>query len=76
MDYEAVKIYILKRLEEGLPQILYYHGLSHTLNVLNAVEKIAEGEGVSGNDLILLSTAALFHDSGFLVQYKNKAYAK
>jgi predicted metal-dependent HD superfamily phosphohydrolase len=71
MDYEAVKIYILKRLEEGLPQILYYHGLSHTLNVLNAVEKIAEGEGVSGNDLILLSTAALFHDSGFLVQYKN-----
>jgi predicted metal-dependent HD superfamily phosphohydrolase len=71
MNYDAAKNHIIKRLEEGLPQILSYHGFSHTLDVLDAVERLAEGEGIDEENRTLLKTAALFHDAGFLVQYKN-----
>ena len=46
---------------------LYYHGLIHTTDdVVPAAEKFAEGEGVTGESLDLLLTAAWFHDLGFI----------
>ncbi len=35
------------------------------------VEIIARGENVSEEDLLLLKTAALFHDSGFIIGYQD-----
>ncbi len=74
MNYEKARQYILGRLSSELPPNLYYHSLEHTINVCDAVENIGTLEGIEGEDLLLLKTAALYHDSGFLVQYlKNES---
>ena len=69
MDYSATKKYMLARLRAGLSDKLTYHGFHHTRDVLKMADRIARNEGVKGDDLTLVKTAALFHDSGFL---KNK----
>ena len=63
--------YILDKLENDLNRHLYYHGLHHTKDVLTSVEEIAISEGVLDDELMLLKVAAAYHDSGFLVLYKN-----
>lgn len=66
MRYEAVKKFILEKLQGELPQHLSYHSVGHVKDVCKATEEIAGKEGIAGEDLTLLLTAALFHDSGFL----------
>jgi len=68
MDSRSAREYILKRLREDLPHDRTYHCLEHTLDVYAASIGIAESEGVSGIPLVLLKTAALFHDAGFIEQ--------
>ncbi len=68
MDPQAAESYILGRLREGLPSQRSYHCYDHTLDVYRTAITIAAAEGVGGEDLDLLKTAALFHDSGFLVR--------
>ncbi len=58
---------VLEKLEQGLPKNLYYHNVKHTVDVYTQVELIGRAEGVSKEDLLLLRTAALFHDAGHLV---------
>ena len=56
-----------------LPDNLYYHNIDHTLqDVLPAAIRLAEMEAVSSDDLFLLKTAVLFHDTGFIKQYPNQ----
>lgn len=69
MNYRAAKKYILDRLRTELSVHLYYHGLHHTVDVLKMATQIALEEGVRGRDLMLVKTAALYHDCGFV---KNK----
>jgi predicted metal-dependent HD superfamily phosphohydrolase len=57
-------------LEEKLPSNLHYHSIVHTIDVCQAIERIALMEGVVGEELFLLKTAALYHDSGFVQQYE------
>ncbi|HKL37605.1 MAG TPA: adenylate/guanylate cyclase domain-containing protein [Bacteroidales bacterium] len=54
---------------EKLPADLFYHNLKHTVDVVTQVELIGKAEGVSAHDLLMLKTAALFHDIGHLVSY-------
>lgn len=61
--------FVLEKLEQGLPKNLYYHNVKHTVDVYTQVELIGRAEGVSKEELLLLRTAALFHDSGHLVDY-------
>ena len=68
MDATGAKAYILQRLRAELPPLRTYHSLEHTLDVYASCIDIAEKEGVVGDDLILLKTAALYHDSGFILQ--------
>jgi uncharacterized protein len=68
MDQRAAEAYILDRLRHGLPARRSYHSYEHTVDVHRTAITIAAAEGVSGEDLDLLKTAALFHDAGFLVQ--------
>lgn len=68
MDPSAAETYILGRLRDGLPSNRSYHSYDHTLDVYRTAITIAAAEGVGGEDLDLLKTAALFHDSGFLMQ--------
>ncbi len=66
VNYAGAIEHILKELEADLPKHLYYHGHHHTLDVLEAVERIAQSEHVSEGDLNLLLVAAAYHDCGFL----------
>jgi len=67
MEFKAARTYILERLREELSTDLCYHGLHHTMDVLQMAIEIGEAEKLSKEELILLETAALFHDSGFVV---------
>lgn len=66
MQYEKAKTFILDKLQHELPQHLSYHSVGHVQDVCQAATEIARQEGIAGEDLTLLLTAALFHDSGFL----------
>ncbi|QQV03737.1 MULTISPECIES: HD domain-containing protein [Chryseobacterium] len=71
MEYEKIKKIILQKLKENLPEHLSYHSVLHVKDVIDAVQKIAVSEGISGEDMVLLKTAALFHDTGFLYGAKD-----
>lgn len=67
MQIESAKKYILNLLKEKLPKYLTYHCLEHTIDVYTEAQRIAQSEKIySENDLNLILTAALFHDSGFI----------
>jgi uncharacterized protein len=68
-DFEQAKHYALERLERELPTHLLYHSVAHTRDdVVPAAERLAALMGVNGETLLLLRTAAYFHDIGFVVQ--------
>jgi len=69
MDFEGAKKYTLDRLNNELNDKLHYHSTEHTLDVMDAVTRLAEMENVNGHDQALLKTAALFHDLGFVETY-------
>ena len=69
-DFEAAQRYALERLQRELSPLITYHSLAHTLNeVAPAAEQIAALEAVTGEDLLLLSTAAFYHDIGYVEQH-------
>ncbi len=65
---------ILDKLEKELPKYLYYHNVKHTVDVVTEVELIGWAEGITDEEMLLLKTAALFHDVGHTVQYDNHEY--
>ncbi|WP_165779285.1 adenylate/guanylate cyclase domain-containing protein [Brumimicrobium salinarum] len=71
MDFENTRTFIINKLKSALPDELDYHNLKHTLNVEKSAQRIAALEGVTGEDWIILRTAILFHDSGFIVRYED-----
>lgn len=71
MQYEKVYSFLIQKLENGLPVYLTYHNTDHAKRVINIVEHLAAAENISGDDLVLLKTAALFHDAGFLQHHHN-----
>jgi uncharacterized protein len=69
LDFVGARDYALRRLAEELSPKLYYHSLWHTQSeVLPSAELLAELSGIEGEDLVLLRTAALYHDIGFVHQ--------
>lgn len=66
MNYRAAEAYILHRLRTELSEKLLYHGLEHTLDVVQVAEALCASEGVCGREVTLVKTAALFHDAGFV----------
>ena len=70
-DFERAREYVLMRLEQELPQNLFYHGIHHTRDdVLPAVTRLTEMAKLSERQTLLLKTAALYHDIGFIEQYE------
>lgn len=70
MNFSSAKIFILNQLD-GLSPALTYHGKHHTLDVLAVSEQLCPSEKVSEQDTILVLTAALLHDIGFLRHYED-----
>lgn len=71
LDFKGAKKYIIERLETELNPNLHYHGIHHTMDVYEVSIKIAELEDVSQEEKIIINTAALYHDAGFVYQYEH-----
>ena len=69
--FDDIEEFVLNMLEEKLPKNLYYHNLKHTIDVTTQIEIIGRHEGISDEEMLLLKTAALFHDTGFTRTYKD-----
>ncbi len=65
---------ILDRLEKELPAHLHYHNVKHTVDVVTEAELIGWGEGCSDEEILLLKTAGLFHDTGHIYSYEDHEY--
>jgi len=70
-DFIGLRNFIISKLKAELSDDLFYHSIEHTLNVENAVQKYAKLEGLDEISILRIRTAALFHDSGFLIEYDN-----
>jgi adenylate cyclase len=60
---------MLNKMEKELPPHLYYHNTKHTIDVVTQAELIGLGEGVNDEELLILKTAALLHDTGHILGY-------
>lgn len=70
-DFEGLRSFIVSKLKAELSDDLFYHSVEHTLNVERAALKYAKLEGLQSDCVFRLQTAALFHDAGFLIDYKD-----
>jgi len=70
MQFEQAKSFILDKLTKELPGYLSYHTIDHVLDVYGAAETLGRMENLTENELLLLLTAALFHDAGFTIGLK------
>lgn len=68
-NYNKFETDIKKLLKSGLDPKLHYHGFHHVLDVMNAALLIAKESQITERELLLLKTAVLLHDSGFLHTY-------
>ncbi len=71
LRYNDLEEFMLQKIERDLPKNLYYHNVRHTVNVCSRVEHLGREEKVNEEELLLLKTAALFHDAGFMISYDN-----
>jgi len=71
LQFEDLEEFMFDKLQEELPNNLYYHNVKHTIDVVVHTELLAISENISNEELLLLKTASLFHDSGFLIDLKN-----
>jgi adenylate cyclase len=76
IDFDNMRVDIINKLKALLPENLIYHDVQHTLNVEKAAIRYARLEGLSEQEMHLLRTAVLYHDSGFILQYnENEDFA-
>ncbi|MDG1332657.1 MAG: adenylate/guanylate cyclase domain-containing protein [Crocinitomicaceae bacterium] len=71
MDFDQLRENIITRLRSLLPETVVYHDVPHTLNVEIAATRYATLEGVDPESILLLRTATLFHDAGYIYSNKN-----
>ena len=69
IQFTDIQEMILDKLENELPSCLYYHNVKHTVDVVTEVELIGWAEGLDDEGILLLKTAALFHDAGHTIGY-------
>ena len=74
IQFTDVQEMILDRLEKELPSYLYYHNVKHTVDVVTEVELLGWAEGLDDEGILLLKTAALFHDAGHIRSYDEHEY--
>lgn len=70
-DYEKFKTDITSMLKAGLDKQLHYHGFHHVEYVMKAALLIASDTDLTEKETLLLKTAVLLHDSGFLHTYRD-----
>ncbi|KAL0487812.1 Cbei [Acrasis kona] len=69
-DFEAAKQFVFSELEK-LDKSLLYHGRHHTFeDVLPTSIRLCKEENLDEDQTLIVKTAALFHDVGFLDYYE------
>ena len=58
--------FVLEKLLKELPEDLFFHNVEHTSHVYFQAELLGRAEKVSEEDLLILRTAALMHDMGYI----------
>lgn len=71
LKYLDLQDEIMERLQNSLPKMLYYHNITHTKKIILRAEKLGKAEKINEEDMLLLKTAALLHDSGFMIGHTN-----
>ncbi|MBK8518534.1 MAG: phosphohydrolase [Saprospiraceae bacterium] len=66
-----MKKFVLSKIEAEIPATLSYHGVHHTIDVLNACNAHIRRLKIPSKDAYLLRTAALMHDIGVMWDYFN-----
>jgi Adenylate cyclase, family 3 (some proteins contain HAMP domain) len=74
IQFTDIQEIILDKLEMDLPGYLFYHNVKHTVDVVTEVELIGWAESCSDEEILLLKTAALFHDAGHTIAYDNHEF--
>jgi class 3 adenylate cyclase len=69
VQFSDLQELVLDKLEKELPDYLYYHNVKHTVDVVTESELIGWAEGLDDYQMLMLKTAALFHDAGHTVSY-------
>jgi len=67
VDFDHMRKDLLNKLKASLPEEVVYHDLAHTLNVEKAALRFAKLEGLDEEETMILQTAVLYHDAGFIV---------
>lgn len=67
---KQIKNHCLNLLWKSRCKAFPYHNLEHTLEVYQHVQTIANFEGISNQDILILQVAALFHDTGLSASFE------
>jgi len=66
---DAKEEFVINKLENELQANIYFHNAKHTKDVYTLTELIGRAEDISQEDLLMLRTAGLFIDTGFITNY-------
>jgi len=68
---QYMKELVINLLKSNIPENYYYHNYKHTLYVHGIALEIARHENCTTEELDLVSTAAFWHDTGYIKTYRN-----
>ncbi len=71
MNITKLKNFIIAKLKTELSEKLTYHGVHHTIHVLQTCNQYIKRMNIGAHDAFLLRTAALMHDTGYLWKTDN-----
>ena len=71
ISFTSVEKFVFDLLKRKLPKDLKYHRPEHTKDVLAAAIRLGKKANINEHDMLLLKTAALFHDLGFIKRKQN-----
>ena len=66
--FADIELYVDTLFKEESPNENVYHDATHTREVVEAVQKIGSASGLSKEDLEIVTIAAWFHDTGYVVK--------
>jgi uncharacterized protein len=68
---QSMKAFVTGLLKDKLSPFYYYHNVEHTLYVTGQATAIGIEEKCTAAEIDLLEAAALWHDTGFIIQYND-----
>lgn len=71
MPSSQMKSFVADLLKDKLSPFYFYHNYEHTFYVMDKAVEIGQHEKCTDKEIDLLSTAALWHDTGFINTYDN-----